>query len=382
MESLVNRVRQRFFPPTPEEIQADFTRLTGSRLQSQSRLLFLALLITTPTATFASSEGASELVRFGIPVVMATACLLGFLSLSRDLRISSSVRRAERLIKESTWTSSILAVLCSTWCVVSWISAPDALKIYYPMILSMGSLATAYCLSSVRLAAILNLAIGLIPISVLLLTSGNRMDLAAGTSLIVATLFLLRMIVQQHAQLVDLLLLQRQMRELADTDPLTGLHNRRSLNKRIAQEIATAGECTPFTIALLDLDGFKPVNDRFGHAAGDALLCEVARRLSRAGGKDAVVARMGGDEFAVFIPGHAELSNGPIADHLLNALVPPCTIADATVAITASIGLAQWPKDGATIEQLFEMADRALYAIKDEVRERARRIRSSSVARV
>jgi diguanylate cyclase len=368
MNQMLLTLRQLIFPPVPEAIRDDFTLLTAVRMQSQSRLLFLALFLTVPTSIYAASEGASFWVRLVLPLVMGASCFAGFLSLSRDLRISTSVRRARRLIAESTWVSSILAVVCSSWCVFSWLSAPEATKIYYPLILSMGSLATAYCLSSVRRATILNLGIGLIPISTLLLLSGNRMDLAAGTSLMVATAFLLRMIVQQHAQLVDLLMLQRQMRELANTDPLTGLLNRRALDIRLDAEVAEAGPDDHFSIALLDLDGFKPVNDRYGHATGDLLLCEIANRLRGVCGADGVVARQGGDEFAILIPAGSALNTPALADHILAALVPPCAVGGHIIRVGASIGVARWPGDGATIHELFETADRALYATKGQAR--------------
>jgi diguanylate cyclase len=363
----IQNVAKTLFPAVPPVIRDDFLCLTGARLQSQSRLLFLALFLTVPTAIHASSTGAALWVRVGLPVIMGMACLLGFLSLCRDLRISTSVRRARRLIKESTWVSSALAIVCSAWCVMSWKTAPVEMKAYYPLILSMGSLATAYSLSSVRLAAILNLTIGLLPISTLLLISGERMNIAAATSLIVATAFLLHMIIKHHSQLVDLLMLEHQMRELANTDPLTGLLNRRAFDKRIDQELARVSPNDQFVYALLDLDGFKPVNDRYGHATGDLLLREVGHRLQRACGDDGIVARIGGDEFAILIPSGSALASAAIADHLLAALIPQCVIDDHQIRIGASIGVAQWPTDGTTQKALFETADLALYAAKTMV---------------
>ena len=363
MRTLVAKIRQNIAPPVPAVIRDEFTLLTASQLQSQARLLFLALFITVPTVLFAASEGAADWVRVGLPAVMGTACLCGFLSLLRDLRLSTSVRRARRHIAESTWVSSAMAVVCSVWCVASWLGAPEGARAYYPLILSMGSLATAYCLSSIRLGAVLNLGIGLLPISALLLLSGNRMDVAAGTSLLVAALFQLRMIIQKHAQLVDMLLLQRQMRELADTDPLTGLVNRRAFDQRLRAMANDAGG-TGFTLALLDLDDFKPINDRFGHMIGDLVLCEVARRLRGAYGSDDVVARLGGDEFAVIMPAGSAIAATGAANHLLAALVPPCTIDGHSIRIGASVGIAAWPGDGATTDALIETADRALYAAK------------------
>ncbi|MEO6214786.1 MAG: GGDEF domain-containing protein, partial [Sphingomonas sp.] len=178
------------------------------------------------------------------------------------------------------------------------------------------------------------------------------------------------MIFQQHDQLVDLLLLQRQMRELADTDPLTGLPNRRVLADRLDQEIERAGPDASFALALLDLDGFKPVNDQYGHGCGDLLLCEVADRLRAACGPNALPARLGGDEFAILVPAGSAISLAMVADHMLAALVPPYRIEGHVIRVGASIGVATWPGDGATSRDLFETADTALYAVKAQRNER------------
>lgn len=363
MTGIAAKLRLLLYPPVPEDVHDDFVRLTASRLQLQSRLLFLTLLLTTPTSAYAASEGAPLWVRIGLPIGMGIACLAGYLSLRRELHVAKSTRRATRLIRESTWVSSLLACACSGWAVMSWLAAPHGEGIYYAMILCLGSLATGYCLASVRVAALANLAIGIVPITALLLTSGNRMDLAAGTSLLVATAFLMRMIVEQHRQLVDLLLLQRDMRILSETDPLTGLLNRRGLDERL-DGLMGQRQPSAFCIALLDLDGFKPVNDRFGHGVGDLVLKEVAERLRAAAGDGAVVARLGGDEFAIVLADGASLSAETIGAHVLGALVRPAQIAGHSIPISGSIGVARWPADGMSIDELFEAADRALYAAK------------------
>ncbi len=372
MSATIRILRHAAFPPIPQEIRDDFTLLRAARLQSQIPLLYLTLFLTIPTAIYGSSEGASPIVRFGIPIFMASVCLLRFVTWMKKRGMVLDVDRAAKMIKGATWVSGSLGALCSTWCVMSWFSAPPEMRIYYPMIMAMGSLATAYCLSTIRLATIINLTIGLLPITVLLLFTGSRMDLAAGTSLAVASAFLLRMIAQQHVQLVDLLMLQRRMRDLADTDPLTGLLNRRALDARLEREIAAAGPDVGFSVALLDLDGFKPVNDCHGHAAGDVLLCTVADRLRAAGADHAIVARLGGDEFAILVPCGAAIAAPAMVSHMLSVLEPPYPIGGHDIHIGASIGVATWPVDGQTTDALFDTADRALYAAKAKSRHPAR----------
>ncbi|GAA0327800.1 hypothetical protein GCM10009087_42500 [Sphingomonas oligophenolica] len=368
---MVQTLWRTVFPPIPDVILGDFKLLRAARLQSQIPLLYLTLLLTIPTTIYGSSQGAPAWVRVGMPAVMGTACLLRFIAWMKKRKQTLDVQGAARMINGATWVSGTLGVICSTWCVMSFLTAAPELRIYYPMIMAMGSLATAYCLSTIRGATIINLLIGLLPISLLLLFSGSRMDLAAGTSLVVASAFLLRMIFQQHEQLVDLLLLQRQMRELADTDPLTGLPNRRVLAERLELEIQFARHGSSFALALLDLDGFKPVNDQYGHACGDLLLCEVADRLRKACGIHALPARLGGDEFAILVPGGSAIALAAVADHMLAALVPPYQIEGRVIRVGASIGVATWPGDGATSRELFETADAALYAVKAQRNERA-----------
>ena len=156
------------------------------------------------------------IIRIGFPVVLAAVCLIGFAAQMHYRGRRMSPRRARRVIVEAAWVSGTMGAMCSSWTVVNWLAAPPENHSYYAMIMAMGSLATAYCLSSTRFAALLNLGIGMVPIADLMLTSGHAPEIAAGTSLVVATMFLVRMILQQHGQLVDLLELQRQMRDLAD----------------------------------------------------------------------------------------------------------------------------------------------------------------------
>lgn len=364
MTGVYHWLRQRFFPPIPDAIRDDVALLRANRVETLTPMLFLMLAATTPTAIYAGIESVHPVVRIGFPIILAAACLMGFLVLWRNRGRSMSPRRARRMIVESTWLSGTMGAMCSIWTVLNWLAAPPATHSYYAMIMAMGSLATAYCLSSIRFATFVNLSIGLIPISILMLTSGHPAEIAAGTSLVVATLFLLRMILQQHDQLVDLLELQRQMRDLAHTDPLTGLANRRDFDTRLDEEIAAAGPDSHFAIALLDLDGFKPINDRHGHAVGDLLLCEVAARLRRACGDHAMVARQGGDEFAILAPAGSPLLSTSLADHLLSALAAPYQVGGINVHVGASIGVATWPDHGTTARKLCELADRALYAAK------------------
>jgi diguanylate cyclase len=364
----VSGLRQQLMPPIPEAIRDDFTMLRAQRVETQTPVMYLMLLATTPTAAWAGAANVHWGVRFGVPALLALCCVLGMIENRQSRKRPMSLRRARLMVKKASQVSGWVGLMCSLWCVVNWLASAPENHANFAMILTMGSLATAYCLSSIRFAAILNLAIGVLPISALMLTSGFPAEMAAATSLMLATVILIRFILQSHAMLVDLLQLQAQTRDLAHTDPLTGLANRRALDERIARLLQHPDEAPSFKLALLDLNGFKPVNDRFGHAFGDKLLRSVADRLRDTIGSEGLVVRQGGDEFAVLIPPQSSLIAAPIADRILISLVRAHMIDGHPIGVGACIGVAQWPNDGTSAENLFEFADQALYQAKAQIR--------------
>jgi diguanylate cyclase (GGDEF)-like protein len=366
MRGLVKNLRHALMPPVPEAIRDQFTILRARRVESQSPTMYVMLLATTPTAAWAGSADLHWGIKYGMPALLAVLCVLGLIEniVSRSRHLS--LRRARLIVKKTASVSGWVGVMCSSWAVINWLASPPENHASFAMIIAMGALATAYCLSAIRFAAILNLVIGVVPISALMLASGRPGQVAAATSLVLATMILVRFIMQGHTMLIDLLQLQQQTRDLANTDPLTGLANRRALDEEIAASLRKGDGTSPFKLVLLDLDGFKPVNDRYGHAFGDKLLRSVAERLRETVGNGGLVVRQGGDEFAVLIPADSPLHDLPVADRLLIALVRPHVIDGVPVSVGASVGVAQWPEDGADADALFDFADRALYQAKAE----------------
>lgn len=172
--------------------------------------------------------------------------------------------------------------------------------------------------------------------------------------------------------------LQRQREREAMHDSLTGLPNRRYLNEVLDSSIAAARRGgKPLAVAYFDLDGFKAVNDRFGHAAGDRVLQATAARLRAAVRASDFVARLGGDEFVAVLPGAptpAELATliGRLEREIAAAPIPE--LPDG--AVSASIGVAFYPDDAGNVDALLTAADHAMYAAK----ERRRRARARGTA--
>lgn len=162
--------------------------------------------------------------------------------------------------------------------------------------------------------------------------------------------------------------LSMSLEQMVVSDPLTGLHNRRFLMDRLKQEMQRSdrhGE--PLAFAMIDLDGFKPINDRFGHVFGDKVLKAVGGAIARCVRISDVAARYGGDEFAVVLPQTPPEGSMRVCERILRT-VSELQVKDEhgnASAVTASLGLAYYPaEDVETPEDLIHSADGALYGAK------------------
>lgn len=162
----------------------------------------------------------------------------------------------------------------------------------------------------------------------------------------------------------------RQLRHLASHDALTGLPNRLLLDDRIAQAIAHSQRHShEFAVLVVDLDRFKLINDSLGHRAGDELLREVALRLKSAVRAVDTTARVGGDEFVVLLDGPLTQAEAvEIGTRAIKVMEPSLRLLGIDVHISASIGIAFYPRDGASVDTLLARADAAMYSAKERGR--------------
>jgi diguanylate cyclase (GGDEF)-like protein len=166
---------------------------------------------------------------------------------------------------------------------------------------------------------------------------------------------------------------EQELQHAAFHDPLTELPNRRYLVEHCAAALANA-ERHKQTIALLliDLDHFKPINDKFGHDAGDLMLQSIAQRLREHVRSGDAIARLGGDEFAVLICGDAaEQHARDIAQRLLDELAKPVMYGAERLTVTISIGIALYPRHASNFTTLYKAADQMLYKVKSRGRSAA-----------
>ncbi len=148
-------------------------------------------------------------------------------------------------------------------------------------------------------------------------------------------------------------------------DPLTGIGNRTLLFERLRDALSDIPErAAGVSLMILDLDGFKELNDGFGHRAGDRALCEIADRLTGVAAESAIVARLAGDEFAVLLPGREPEMAQSLAFLMLDALAAPFRVDGVEVRLSASVGIAIAPDHGLVADELVHAADVAMYHAK------------------
>lgn len=361
----------RLWPRVPAAIADELALARVARLRVLVPILYsvmIAVILTAMAATagdapaLAAGDDAPWLVRYGMPLAAVGIAAIRLAHWLRRRTVPMSAAAAHRLIGRMFLIAMPIAVLCSIWAAASWWLSVPGQRSYYPMFVVMGTLTTAFCLASVRGATLAVMAAGIGPVLALLIVAGNWMDMIAVAITLLAVAFLVRLVLDQHSQQVEMLMLRHRLQRQAMTDPLTGLANRRALHMAAEEAFAEGGDGP--ALVLIDLDGFKPVNDRHGHAAGDLLLIAIGGRLRAQSSEAATVARIGGDEFAILLPGCTAEALDIRASALLAGLAAPFPIDGQPIRIGASAGLARAPGDGNSLLDLMRSADEALYAAK------------------
>ncbi len=172
--------------------------------------------------------------------------------------------------------------------------------------------------------------------------------------------------VYSFRDLTQQLAADRRIEELTTTDTLTGLPNRRRLAERVLEAAAQSRRSgSGFALMLVDLDRFRQINDSLGHDVGDEVLRTVARRIQGCLRTGDEIARVGGDQFAMLVPGTDAVAAETLARRVLNTVAQPCNLNGAQFTLTCSIGVALCPQHGRSIDELVRHAEAAMREVKD-----------------
>ncbi|NTS65172.1 EAL domain-containing protein [Sphingomonas sp. HHU CXW] len=338
-------------------------------LRDQVPNLHLILLVNVTFLAFITAVGHYSSLTFLPSLLLAAG------SMSRVIkwrRMSYPGVAATRLLFRSTIRTSILfGLILAGWSI--WVMArsdQDAAP-FIPFFAALSTIACAACLVSLPAAAYAVIWSGTVPMVLAMLASRDTAMMAAAVNLsVIATLIFgwmrrqhlqFRGIVRAHADTIDK---EREVATFAFCDQLTGLANRRAFMSGLLASQRPEGEPLNVAVVLIDLDDFKLVNDKLGHAVGDALLCGIAARLQHFAPPDATCARLGGDEFAILLPGVDQAATEAAVRDIARVFDAPLVIDEAELDVFGSIGISagdRWPDDAMV---LMRRADLALYESK------------------
>ncbi|QLC25459.1 diguanylate cyclase [Parasphingopyxis algicola] len=302
---------------------------------------------------------------YGWMGVVAILSALRMIQWIRRARLPDRARDPRKTLRSLTIVSIGMISGLSAWSVYALTSPTFADMILIPVSLVFGSTCIAHCLAPIRRAAIGALIIGVMPAATYLLLFGDFEGAILGASMISIAILMIVFLMESYQRIVDGIILEEKILRLANTDPLTGLANRRAIMDALDAADAASAEGVGYAIAILDLNGFKRINDTLGHHVGDTLLQIVADRLREAAEPGELVGRLGGDEFLVLMPAVTdEVAASARTSAFLLALSQPARVEGHRIPVSGSIGHALSGCDGVNADAVMMVADRALYALK------------------
>ena len=349
----------------PDAIADQLLLFQYQQIHRQIPTLYAAVISIIIGAGIAMTEAFPLIYRVALPVVLVALCLFRLRIWTRRQVSSVTVDAAARHLKALFHFAVSICLVTSIWNLAIYFGTQAPYRGSVPMFIVIAAICTACGLASLPRAAIMVLIITISPISFAMLFSNDQVLITMAVGLIILIILQSRLIVGQFAQSLNAILLQDRMRVLADTDSLTGLANRRAFLAAVEEEISNQNRACAVTVAMIDLDDFKPINDRYGHHAGDEVLRITASRLQILCSPYGFAARLGGDEFALLLnkPMTAAALDG-LANDILAETQKRCNFDGQSTKVTACVGWAQWPRDGETAEEVIRAADRALYEAK------------------
>lgn len=366
-------------PPTPELMRAQVRAFSR-----QVPMMYALVLVNTIALSATHLHSSPPVLTLGFPGLLAVVSLARLVTWWRARRTAIDTAGAERLLRQTMVFAGMLGAGFTLWA-FSLFPYGDAFAqahvVFYMAITAIGCV---FCLMHMRAAAFLLTGIVVGPITVFLIASGKPVLAAIGFNMALVAVVMLVILLIAYRDFSRLVESRRGLEErqaeiqslsddylrLANLDVLTGLPNRRQFFARLQRATDAAAACGGrFAVGVIDLDGFKPVNDAYGHAVGDKVLIEAGERLRRDHGQPLFVARLGGDEYGLIIEADLDAQAlQALGADLCAALREPYCFPGVTAQVSGSVGFAVYPRAAAAPNLLYERADYALYHAKQNVR--------------
>ena len=355
-------------------VRTDNTELLRAQLDALSRLVPLLYFILVANAwvmavTFVGK--APTWLSVYVAAALSAVCAFRLVQWWRKKGVRLTDQQAARELRKTNKIAAVLGVVFSAWAIALFPYGDAYAQAYVGTFLTMAMLSSMLCLIHLRSAAIIVALTVSIPFATFFASTGIPTLIGTAINVTLVTIAVVIVILIQYRDFTRMVEAQKRTEQLsnenlrlANLDSLTSLPSRRAFFAHLEAVFDTApAKGTRIALGIIDLDGFKPVNDLYGHAMGDRLLIAVAERLSaHCPGGAFFMSRLGGDEFA-YVMTDAPDNDTLIAqaEQLTQALRAPFTLPEATVQISASAGIAVYPEMATGPNHLFERADYALY---------------------
>jgi diguanylate cyclase (GGDEF)-like protein len=369
----------RLDPRKPELLRAQHAALT-----TQVPLLYLILIINTVIVASVHYGVVPTWLAVGFPTLVSMICVHRMGTWWRAKKVEEPIEIIRARLLSTVRVGALTGFAFLGWGMALYVMGEPETQPHVIFYIAITSICCITSLMHLPAAALLLSLVVSGPFTVFMLVSGGVGALNISINLLAVIgvlIYVLHVYSRDFARMIDiqknLETANRSARELseenhrlANADALTGLYNRRRFFSEF-EALLTEREASqiPFAIGLVDLDGFKPINDGFGHHVGDAVLKEVGRRLLVHAGPDLFFARLGGDEFAILLrsdPSQEKLD--ALAEALCASLRQVYEVGALQVELSGTIGFATFPEAGASVETLYERADYALYDAKQSRR--------------
>ncbi len=366
----VKRAFLALFPPVPEALQVALHQTQYQSIDRQVPLLHsIAILNVLIVMAVSMADGLPRSYYAWMPILIVYS-LVRMARWRAMSNLGPDQARRAAMLKSAARTTNILLALFAAWGTVTLHVGLYSHPLVVPMSMMFGGICVTHSLVSLRGASIGGMALTVFPMAFAMMMTGDVHFYALGVILIVVGFLQVRINFEQYRNMIAALLLEAENRALAHTDSLTGLANRRAIMAALDDaEVDFARGGPAFGVALIDLDGFKAVNDEHGHHAGDFVLETVAERLRALKGPHDMPGRLGGDEFIILFQNLKGPEDAALrAAHYLVNLGGTCDLDGQTLTVRASLGYAAAPLHGETAQRLLHVADKALYAAKRDMR--------------
>jgi diguanylate cyclase (GGDEF)-like protein len=350
----------------------------------QVPLMYGLILVNTFALAVTHYNRAPVWLTVYLPGALDAICLIRIVMWWRERKQTRSYAEAVRRLYAPIAFSGVLSPAFGAWGLCLFPYGDAYAQGHVAFFMGLTAISSGFCLMHLRAAALTVMGLAVVPFILLFTSTGNIVFFSMALNFILVALAMSFMVIANHRDFekgIDsrkaLLTKQRELQDLNDTnfrnshiDSLTDLPNRRYFFSELEARMAVASKTgDSLVVGILDLDGFKPINDVHGHRMGDRLLQEVSHRLRSHLSSSTFLARMGGDEFVLISAGGMSderlIKKG---EYIAELLSTPFEIDGRTIRIGCSIGFAEFPSAAKTAQDLFERADYALYFVKQHDR--------------